>query len=330
MTTIAVIGLGLIGTSLGLALRTASPQQSAFPSLQVVGYDRRHEHLQGARGRLAIDRAADSLANAVRGAQLVVIATPVQSVRPILGELAGLLPAGTVVTDTASTKAEVMNWAAELLPAACPFVGGHPMAGREHSGPEAADPELFRDSIYCLCAPPTVPTDAIALVEAMVQTIGAKPYYIDPIEHDAYVAGVSHLPFLLSTLLVEVTTRSPAWREMAPIAASGFRDISRLASGDPVMHRDIAITNRAALIRWIDDLFQALIRVREQLDQHDDQGLLALFEQAHTAREAWLKTRPGQRPGEEQQRMPAVEQRSLLGRIVPLPRSDRERGKDRR
>lgn len=300
MLQITIIGTGLIGTSLGLALRTADPKTSPLAELQVTGYDRDQRSTQTARGRLAIDHVARSLDAAVAQANLVVLATPVQTIRELLAELAPLLPAGVVVTDVASTKAEVCAWAAELLPDTVAFVGGHPMAGRERIGPDAAQADLFAGAIYCLTPDAQVAPHALHLVEALATTVGARPYYLDPHEHDTYVAGISHLPFLLSTLLVEAVSHSPAWREMAALAATGFRDISRLASGDPLMHRDICLTNRAALTRWIDEMIAQLQQVRTTLEAQDAEALLTLFEQARDERDAWLARTPHLRPGEEQ------------------------------
>jgi prephenate dehydrogenase len=212
----------------------------------------------------------------------------------------------------------VLEWARELLPATIDFIGGHPMAGSERSGPAAATVDLLRDAIYCLTPPTTVRPQAIEIVEAMVQQAGAKVYYIDPVEHDAYVAGVSHLPFMLSTALVETVSRSPAWKEMMPLAATGFRDISRLASGSPLMHRDIALTNRAALGRWLGEAAQVLLEMREQLEKGDADEVLGLFERAREIREGWLATKPGMRPGEDEFANPIggpIETPSLLGRI---------------
>jgi prephenate dehydrogenase len=190
------------------------------------------------------------------------------------------------------------------------------MAGREQSGPDAADPNLFRGAIYCLTPDPDTPRHAIETVEALVAAIGARPYYLDPVEHDAYVAGISHLPFVLSAALVGVTSRSPAWNEMAALAASGFRDISRLASGDAAMHRDICLTNRDALLRWLDETSALLDEYRAALEQHDAERLHDLFEHARTVREAWLASKPGLRPGEERLNMPDPEPpfSRLLGR----------------
>src|SRR5436305_3469823 len=166
------------------------------------------------------------------------------------------------------------------------------MAGKEQSGPVAADPDLFKGAIYCLTPAPRARQAAVDATAALVRQVGAKTYFIDPDEHDVYVSGVSHLPFLLSTALVEVTSSSPGWKEMAPLAASGFRDISRLASGDPEMHRDICMTNRAALTRWIDDTRAFLLEVRDELEAGDGEKLLAMFEHARQARDQWLGSRP--------------------------------------
>jgi prephenate dehydrogenase len=312
MIRISIVGLGLIGTSLGMALRSADVKESPLGEIEVVGYDRDGRAVKEARGRLAIDREARTLAEAVRDAQIVVVATPVQAVREVLGQLGGLLPAGAVVTDMASTKAQVGRWAAELLPGGVSYVGGHPMAGKEQSGASAADPDLFKEAIYCLTVGPRAPQEAVDAVEAMVRTVGAKPYYIDPDEHDAYVAGISHLPFLLSVGLVEITGRSPAWKEMAPLAASGFRDVSRLASGDPEMHRDIALTNAAGLSRWLTEMVGFLSHVRDQIEAGDAATLGALLQRTKERRDGWIESRPNLRPGEDAFARPVEAERPNL------------------
>jgi prephenate dehydrogenase len=321
MMHISIIGMGLIGTSLGLALRAANAHTSPLGSVQVTGYDNHSGATRTARGRLAIDRQATTMAEAVSDAHLVVLATPVRAIQPILAQLASVLPAGTVVTDVASTKAQVCAWARALLPDTVDFVGGHPMAGREQAGGAAAAPELFQGAIYCLTPHPSARQHALDTVEALVTTVGARPYYIDPDEHDAYVAGVSHLPFLLSTILVEATGRSPGWKEMSLLAASGFRDISRLASGDVIMHRDICTTNQAALIRWINDTVSLLLDMREYLEQGDETRIEAVLAHAKQVRDDWLANHSGLRPGEgmlEQARQ--VERPSLTGlRRRPRP-----------
>ncbi|HEU5090940.1 MAG TPA: prephenate dehydrogenase/arogenate dehydrogenase family protein [Roseiflexaceae bacterium] len=298
MMKIAIIGMGLIGTSIGMALRTADERTSRLGSISVVGYDANRQSTAQARGRLAIDREMGSLADAARDAALLILAVPVQEIPEVLRSLATLASPGAVITDVSSTKAQVLAWAQELLPDSLQFVGGHPMAGRERSGPDAADPRIFQDAIYCVCPSPSVRQEGLDAVEALVATLGAKLYYIDPVEHDTYVGGVSHLPFLLSSALMELVSRSPGWREMAPLAATGFRDMTRLASGSATMHRDILATNRAAMIHWINETARFLFEVREQLEDGRDADLLAMFEHARDVREEWLTMRPNMRPGE--------------------------------
>lgn len=318
MIRITIVGLGLIGTSLGMALRSADPKESPLGEVTIAGFDRDPRAIKEARGRLAIDREARSLAEAVRDAQIVVVATPVQAVREVFGQLATLLPAGAVVTDVSSTKAEVSAWAQQLLPSGVAFVGGHPMAGKEQAGAAAADPALFSGAIYCLTAGRGTPQAAIDAVEAIVRAAGAKPYYIDPEEHDAYVAGISHLPLLLSVGLVEITSASPAWKELAPLAATGFRDVSRLASGDPEMHRDILMTNKAGLARWINDMVRFLLDTRDQIEAGDVAAIEDLLRRARASRDAWLESRPNLRPGEAAfQNVPEIERPNLLTFKLP-------------
>lgn len=316
MVQIAIIGMGLIGTSLGMALRSADEKTSPLGEIKVVGYDQNKRAVNDARGRLAIDTVAGSLSEAVREAQIVVLATPVLAIKELLPQLATLLSPDSVVTDVASTKGDINRWASEMLPHTIDFVGGHPMAGKEQAGSGAATPDLFKDAIYCLTPSPQSRQHALDAIESMVVTIGAKPYYIDPIEHDSYVAGISHLPFLLSIALAEVTGRSRAWTEMSPLAASGYRDVSRLASGDVAMHRDICLTNREAIIHWLNEVAGQLLEMRDLIAQDKAQALEGIFTHAKESRDAWMNARPNMRPGEEDFNGPQDMQRpSLLGRF---------------
>jgi prephenate dehydrogenase len=323
---ITIIGMGLIGTSLGMALRSADEREAPLGQIHVTGYDKNNRATSDARGRLAIDREARSLGEALREAQLVVVAVPVQAVREVFAAIAPVLPHGAVVTDVASVKSQVMGWARELLPATVEFIGGHPMAGKEQSGASAADPNLFKGAVYCLTPLPRARESAIELVDAMVRQTGAKSYFIDPDEHDAYVAGVSHLPFLLTAALIALTSGSPGWKERAPLAATGFRDVSRLASGDPEMHRDICMTNRVAIARWLDDAARLLLDMRDQIQAEEGDKLLEMFKRAREAREHWLGSRPNLRPGEDSYENivgAPVERPSLLGWLGRAPRDRR-------
>lgn len=277
---VAVIGLGLIGGSMGLALKQAD--------FEVVGFARRGEVAQRALAIGAVDRAEADLASAVEGAQMVIIATPVLAMKEILAQLGRMLPHSSVVSDTASTKEQVMGWAQQSLPPGVSFIGGHPMAGKEISGIEAAEAELFRGCIYCLVPGENASEEAISLVEGLVKKIGAKPLFLNATEHDSLVAGISHLPLLLSTALVSATSKSPQWPKMAKLAASGFRDLSRLASGSPQMSRDICLTNREHILRCIDEFSKELGKLRRLLSEGGDE-LEEAFLRAREARERWLQ-----------------------------------------
>jgi len=207
---VTIIGLGLIGGSIGLALR-----QGKRPAWEVVGYSRREETVADALSLGAIDRGEISLKDTVKQADLVIIATPVLTVKEIFSEIASHLSSGCIITDTASTKVQVMKWAEEILPPTVDFIGGHPLAGRETYGIQAAEAKLFRGCTYCLTSSEKTSPKAVDTVVGMVKKLGAIPFFIDAQEHDNMVAGISHLPMLLSAALVSLTTKNPSWSKMS-------------------------------------------------------------------------------------------------------------------
>jgi prephenate dehydrogenase len=277
---IAIIGLGLIGGSIGLALQKAKGAQ------QVVGYDLGKGVSDRARKVGAIDQVYHALADTVRGAELVILATPVGAMRALLQNIAPALTPGAVVTDVASTKAQVISWAEEFLPSSVFFVGGHPMAGKEVSGVEAADANIFKNRIYCLTPTPRTNPAAINKVSTFVEVIGARVRFLEPAEHDGQVAGVSHLPFLASIALVNTVAEGGAWKDASLLAANGFRDISRLAAGSPEMYRDICLTNSEAITHWLDEYITTLRSLRERVASHD-KDLSETFALAQQERQRW-------------------------------------------
>ncbi len=279
MEKIAVLGLGLIGGSLGLALRKAGVAKN------IAGYDSNPDVTRHALARGAITHLCHTGEEAVQQADMVVLATPILALPALLERIAPVLKPGALVTDTASTKAQVLTWAQTLLPANVVFVGGHPMAGREHSGIEAAEEKLFEGCSYCLTPTMETPPEAIAHLSAIVMRLGARPFVLDAERHDRLVAGISHLPFLLSSTLVQVLAREEDWPEMMNLAAGGFRDMSRLAAGSPTMYRDICLTNKQAILSWLDALAWQLERVRSLIAISDD-ALEPYFAQAKQVREA--------------------------------------------
>jgi len=279
---VAIIGLGLIGGSIGLALR-----QGKKPAWETVGYGRSRETLARALSLGAIEWGGTNLKDAVERAELVVIATPVLTVKEILSGIAPHLPPGCIVTDTGSTKVQVMNWAKEMLPPTVNFIGGHPMAGRETYGIQAAEADLFRRCTYCLTPSEKASPESIDTVLGMVKKLEAIPFLIDPQEHDNLVAGISHLPMLLSAALVSLTTKNPSWSKMSKLASSGYHDLTRLASGSPEVNAHICLSNKEAIVNWIDKFTQELERYR-QLVAKGDKRLEQALTEANKARQEWL------------------------------------------
>ena len=282
---IAIIGLGLIGGSIGFALK-----QDGWRGAEIIGYARRRETGSLALELGAVDEIELDLRNAVKDANIVIIAAPALAIKDIFKQIAPVLSDGSIVTDTASTKMKVMQWAEELLPPRISFVGGHPMAGKEISGIRAANADLFNNCIYCLTPLPQTKPAAVRTVKDMVNKLGAVPIIIGAEEHDILVAGVSHLPLLLSVALVSVTTKNPSWQQMSRLAASGYRDLTRLASGNPEVSAHICLSNQAAIVSWVDAFIDELQRLSKLIADGTDEieEALAL---ANEARQKWLEKR---------------------------------------
>jgi len=191
-----------------------------------------------------------------------------------------------VVTDVASTKAQVITWAEEFLPASVSFVGGHPMVGKELSGVEAADAALFQNRIYCLTPSARTSPAAINKVSTLIETLGARVRFLEPAEHDGQVAGVSHLPFIASAALMNNVAGSPAWSDAAMLASTGFRDMTRLAASNPEMYRDICLTNSEAIVHWLNEYIKTLGQLRDQIADRDN-SLGYTFARAQQQRLQW-------------------------------------------
>ncbi|MBI2765076.1 MAG: prephenate dehydrogenase/arogenate dehydrogenase family protein [Chloroflexi bacterium] len=258
---IAIIGTGLIGTSIGLGL--AARKEREF---EIIGVDRDRNHVREAKRLGAIDREAGSLEEALENTGLVILAVPVIAARKILQDAPPYLSPGAIVTDTCSTKADILRWAAEFLPESVHFVGGHPMAGREKSGPAGAALDLFRNATWAITPSPRADEKAVGVVLGLIESLGAVPLYIDPAEHDTYAAAVSHLPILISVALFRMVRDSQGWEDASLLSGPAFRDLTRLASGDPTMSRDIMTTNREAILHWLGRLQTELQTVRKALE----------------------------------------------------------------
>jgi prephenate dehydrogenase len=280
---VAILGTGLIGASVGLAIKAVRP------SAQIVGYDASGDNGRRAQQVKAIDRRG-SLHDALVEAELVVVSTPVGAMKTLLEEMAPLLRVGTVVMDTGSTKARVLEWAERLLPHGTPFVGGHPMAGKTETGPDAADAKLFQGAVWCVVPAASAPRSAIDGVISLVESFGAVPYFLGADEHDGLVAAVSHLPHLMAVALIGHLGREGSWRETASLAAGGFAYATHLADSDPRMFADIAATNRDNIVRRLDLYMEELRGLRNAIAS-DSPELKDRFERARGLHTDWLAGR---------------------------------------
>lgn len=265
-----------MGASFSAALRRARP------GLSVVGVDREEAAVARAVDRGLVEAGSADLGLAL-GADAVFVAVPLGALGDVLPALAGF---PGIVTDMASVKGPVLELAAA---AGVDLVGGHPMCGREVSGIEAADPSLFENAAWVL----TREDPAIA---GLVRAVGAHPLVLDAQTHDRLVAGISHAAFLVSVGYLLAMTTAPDWPAMSPLASSGFRDVTRLASGDPDLYGSLALANRDALLPRLDAVIDQLGRLRRNLERSDGR-LVELMEEAKAARDRWLRER-GARAGQ--------------------------------
>ncbi|HYR48300.1 MAG TPA: prephenate dehydrogenase/arogenate dehydrogenase family protein [Candidatus Polarisedimenticolia bacterium] len=277
MATIGVVGLGLMGSSFALALKKAQPE------VTIVGSDYSAATVRKAMDRGVVTAAGTDL-GAIEMADVVVIAVPILAMRDVLDSMRGYVQ-GKVVTDMASTKGTVMEWAAG---AGVDLVGGHPMCGREAAGIDGADAEMFKGAPWIL-------TRDDPTVRGLVESVGAHPLVMDAAAHDRLVAGVSHAALLLSVGYVLALSGRADWPEASKVAASGFRDMSRLAAGEPELAAGISRTNRENLLEQLDAISNSLTRLRRHLEA-DDPRLVELFEEARAVRERWTNEAANSRP----------------------------------
>ena len=278
---VAILGLGVIGASLGLALRRGDP------ALTVVGFDIDGGAMSRGVRSGAVVRSAGTLAEVCRGADVVVLATPVRAILQLLPEIASHVADGALVTDTGGTKREIIRVAEANLPPGAAFVGGHPLTGLLTAGVHEPSAVLFDGAVYCLTASPNVPEWAMQCAVDLVQTAGSQPRWLDADEHDGLLAAVSHLPYFLSAALVSSLAAQGSWTEMGRMAAGGFKSVSAVTDSDPQVWADVASTNRENVVRQIDLLLDRLTEIRDLVAGGDEQ-LLPELHHVQEAHRAWL------------------------------------------
>lgn len=284
--TIAIAGLGLMGGSLGLALRGRVAR--------VIGIARRAETIEQALAAGAIDTGCSTLAEGIAEADIIVLATPVSVILAQIEEIGRLARGGgvrdgVVVIDLGSTKERICN-ALDGLPAAIQPVGGHPMCGKETSGLDVAEAGLYCGAPFVLSALPRTASQAMALATCLALAVGACPIELDPVRHDRLAAGISHVPYLAALAVFAAANDlaqedAMAWR----LAAGGFRSTTRLAGSDDKMMADILLTNRAAVLAQLDRLQAGLAQLTASITTGDETGLRDIAGAVRERRSAFLE-----------------------------------------
>jgi prephenate dehydrogenase len=280
-----LVGLGLVGSSIGLALKEAGA------GIEIIGHDKDSRAAKRAYKSGCVDRTEWNLISACDGADLIVISTPLAGVKSTLAAIAQDLKEGCVVTDTASLKVPVLSWAHESLPSTVHFVGGHPII--EEAVPEPVTPtaDLFCGAIYCLIPDTDTPPEALRAVSDLAEAVGAKPYYLDAAEHDGLIAAVEQVPLLLALALQVMAGTSSSRREMIRLSGVDLTNVTQLLAGDAEKLTELCTLNAANVVRWLDAFLPQLSNLREILAAQDSESLQKSFAAGLETREGWARKR---------------------------------------
>ncbi len=278
-----IIGVGLIGGSFALALKEAGLVG------EVVGVGRGIENLKKAVELGVVDSYTTDPAEGVAGADLIFLATPVLAIGGVMTEIAGHLKPGAIITDGGSVKGAVIDAVEPYLPAGVDFVPGHPIAGTEHSGAEAAFATLYRDRRCILTPTGRTATGALSRVKGLWEAAGSEVVVMDVEKHDRVLAVISHLPHMVAYALVVAGSSYDRYQEnVLEYSAGGFRDFTRIASSDPTMWRDIALTNRDALIEMMSHFEKFFSELKEDIAGGEAEKLYDFFLRSKQSRDAIL------------------------------------------
>jgi prephenate dehydrogenase len=273
------VGTGLIGGSLGLALRRSGA------AARIIGYDADESMLDKALRCGAVEKAAGSAGEMVESCDLVFIAVPVRSIPAVLEEIAPCLQPATTVSDVGSVKEKVVQSAQRLLPKSCHFIGGHPMTGSEQRGVEFADVNLFWDAHYVLTPAHDCDADAYSRLHSTLTSIGARVIAMSPRQHDRAVSVISHLPHIMAMSLINLALDRAEEYPLLRLSAGGFRDMTRIAASNPAMWLDIIMDNREAIVESLQESISALRSIEEILIESREEELTAWMQKASLGRQ---------------------------------------------
>lgn len=277
---VCILGLGLIGGSIGLAIKRSNI------SNQITGYARSNSTLERAIELGLVDSVKDNLKDAVNNSDLVILATPLSTFRELVEEMSPFLKKGCIITDTGSAKLTVIEDLKDILPNGVEFVPGHPIAGTEESGPDAGFAELF-DNRWCILTPTEDnSSNAVDLVKGFWESIGSKVEIMDPMHHDKVLAITSHIPHLIAFNIVGTANNlaNVTEKEVVKYSAGGFRDFTRIAASDPKMWSDIFTYNSDAVLEMLDLFSNDLAKLKAAVIKKDSDLLFSNFEKTREVR----------------------------------------------
>jgi prephenate dehydrogenase len=285
-----IIGLGALGSSLGMALRTQKQWAD------VTGYDASARVQNDAKRQGAIREGTSDIPDLLSDADLIVLAIPPLAVVEFLRQYGPGLRADTVVTDLASSKQVIVEAAQRHVPARSGFVGGHPLVNSA-PGVEHASAALYRGRVWCLAATIGTPGDRLESVAALVDAVGARAYFVDPAEHDSWVAGAEELPQIMAAALARTCGGSDAWRELVRVSGAPFDLAVSAVTGAAEEAQGLALTNGVALVSWLDRLLAELTTWREAVAEGRGDALERWFADAAAQQTRWQQERTGQEQG---------------------------------
>lgn len=278
---IAIIGLGLIGGSLGLALKAVGGGE-----LRIVGVPRRAETVDQAIKLGAIDEGTTDHVKGVVDADIIFICTPINLIIEVIKEIGPALKKGAIVTDVGSSKQLIVSEAEKAMPKGAYFIGGHPMAGKETFKLEAAEAGLFQGKKWILTPTSKTSRKALEKVSSLIGQLGAEVVEMEPRIHDLTVAAVSHMPLAVAASIVTAIAGSEQNELMAKVASSGFRDTTRVASGDPILGVDMFITNKKAVLKMIGSFKKSLTNLEKLIKTGNGEKIRAELEKAKQFRDS--------------------------------------------
>ena len=277
---VCIIGLGLIGGSIGLAMKRSKI------SNQIIGFARSNSTLERAIELGLVDKVKDNLEDAVNDCDLIILATPLSTFKKLVEEMSPFLKKDCIITDTGSAKLSVIEDLSDILPNNVEFIPGHPIAGTEESGPDAGFAELF-DNRWCILTPTEEnSSNAIDLVKEFWESIGSKVEIMDPLHHDKVLAITSHIPHLIAFNIVGTANNlaNVTEKEVVKYSAGGFRDFTRIAASDPKMWSDIFTYNSEAVLEMLELFSNDLAKLKAAVIKKDSDLLFSNFEKTREVR----------------------------------------------